>query len=127
MIVKCLKSSEVSKKQQESFGSRPSVQLTRRGRFVFRGLPVLTLLALLVLGALSFVSPFEAKAGQAEEIPAAQEITVKGGQTLWDIAYQAEPQADTRDVIERIMDLNDLNTTKIEAGQTILIPLVSSK
>lgn len=102
-------------------------KLTRRGRFIFRGLPLLTLLALIVLGALTFVSPFEAKAGDSEAQPAAVMVKVKSGENLWEIAYQAEPQADTRDVVDRIMDINDLESTKIEAGQTLIIPVISTK
>lgn len=116
-----------AKKQMMKAQKNKTWKLTRRGRFIFRGLPVLTLLALIVLGALTFVSPFEAKAGDSLDQPAAVSVKVKSGQTLWDIAYQAEPQADTRDVVDRIMDVNDLKSTKIEAGQTLLIPLVSAK
>lgn len=102
-------------------------QLTRRGRFIFRGLPVLTLLALTVLGGISVAISPEAKAGGGEVVPATQTITVKGGESLWDIARQVNPAEDPRDVVLQIMRINELSELGLDAGQELIVPLYSEK
>ena len=49
-------------------------------------------------------------------------VTVKAEQTLWDIAHEADPETDPRDTIVRIIKLNDLQNTKLQAGQRLEVP-----
>ena len=50
------------------------------------------------------------------------QIVVQPGQTLWSIAAQADPAADTRLVIQRIVTANSLTSENIAAGQRLWIP-----
>lgn len=101
-------------------------RLTRRGRLVFRGLPVLTLVALVVLGALTFVFPAQAKSSSHQpSTPASQMVTVYHGDSLWTIAQQVAPEQDSRDVVDRMMRINDLTSTQVQPGQVLEVPLYS--
>lgn len=86
-----------------------------------KGLPLLTLAALIVLGAISFFSP--AASASVENASVTRTIVVvKHGETLWDIAQTVDPQGDTRDTVVRIMELNSLTSTSVDAGQRLEIP-----
>ena len=50
------------------------------------------------------------------------QVVVQPGQTLWSIAAQADPAADTRLVIQRIVTANSLTSENITAGQRLWIP-----
>lgn len=103
---------------------RQKIRLTRRGRLVFRGLPLLTLLALVVLGALTFVIPGEAKSATFDPVaPVSQTVTVVHGDTLWSIAAEVAPGEDNRDVINRIMQINDLTSGQLVPGQVLEVPV----
>jgi LysM repeat protein len=49
-------------------------------------------------------------------------IVVQPGQTLWRIATRADPQADPRLVVQRIIAVNALRNGGIQAGQSLLVP-----
>ena len=85
------------------------------------GLPVLTLAALIVLGAISFFGP-AASASVENASVTRTVVVVKHGETLWDIAREVNPQGDTRDTVVRIMELNSLTSTSVDAGQRLEIP-----
>ena len=86
-----------------------------------KGLSLLTLAALIVLGAISFLSP--AASASVENASVTRTIVVvKHGETLWDIAQTVDPQGDTRDTVVRIMELNSLTSTSVDAGQRLEIP-----
>ena len=90
-------------------------------RGFLKGLPLLTLAALIVLGAISFFGP--AASASVENASATRTIVVvKHGETLWDIAQAVDPQGDTRDTVVRIMELNSLTSTSVDAGQRLEIP-----
>ncbi|OUM44432.1 hypothetical protein B8W73_03580 [Arthrobacter agilis] len=95
--------------------------LTRRGRLLLVGLPIaLGVAALILLGA--FLTS-QAKAG--ESAPASSstvEVSVAAGETLWDLAVQYAPERDPRDVVAEIVELNDLHTSLVRAGQSIAVP-----
>ena len=92
---------------------------TRRG--FLKGLPLLTLAALIVLGAISFFGP--AASASVENASATRTVVVvKHGETLWDIAQAVDPHGDTRDTVVRIMELNSLTSTSVDAGQRLEIP-----
>lgn len=97
-------------------------RLGRRGMLLL-GLPLLTLAALIVLGAITLLAPQGAQAGTSQQTTAVTKVvTVKAEQTLWDIAHEADPETDPRDTIVRIIKLNDLQNTKLQAGQRLEVP-----
>ena len=85
-------------------------------RGFLKGLPLLTLAALIVLGAISFFGP-AASASVENASVSRTVVVVKHGETLWDIAQAVDPQGDTRDTVVRIMELNSLTSTSVDAGQ----------
>lgn len=90
-------------------------------RGFLKGLPLLTLVALIVLGAISFFGP--AASASVENASATRTVVVvKHGETLWDIAQTVDPHGDTRDTVVRIMELNSLTSTSVDAGQRLEIP-----
>jgi hypothetical protein len=94
-----------------------AVRLTRRGR-------VVVLLLLLALGAvLSLaITSSGAASGTAQQVPV-QYVTVAPGDTLWSIAGEVAPDADPRDTLAEIIELNALGGSSIRAGQRIAVPL----
>ncbi|WP_298699363.1 LysM peptidoglycan-binding domain-containing protein [uncultured Rothia sp.] len=90
-------------------------------RGFLKGLPLLTLAALIVLGAISFFGP-AASASVENASMTRTVVVVKHGETLWDIAQAVDPQGDTRDTVVRIMELNSLTSTSVDAGQRLEIP-----
>lgn len=97
--------------------------LTRRGQVVF-GL----LVSALVLGVLSLVfaafAPEASAATNVEKIQT-QVLIVESGQTLWQIASELDPNADPRETIIRILDLNSLSDqAQIHTGQALLVPVI---
>lgn len=90
-------------------------------RGFLKGLPLLTLAALIVLGAISFFGP-AASASVENTSVTRTVVVVKHGETLWDIAQAVDPQGDTRDTVVRIMELNSLTSTSVDAGQRLEIP-----
>ncbi|WP_303988051.1 LysM peptidoglycan-binding domain-containing protein [Rothia mucilaginosa] len=90
-------------------------------RGFLKGLPLLTLAALIVLGAISFFGP-AASASVENASVTRTVVVVKHGETLWDIAREVNPQGDTRDTVVRIMELNSLTSTSVDAGQRLEIP-----
>jgi LysM repeat protein len=53
---------------------------------------------------------------------ATSQVVVQPGQTLWSIALQADPSADTRLVVQRIVALNSLTGENLTAGQHLWVP-----
>ena len=90
-------------------------------RGFLKGLPLLTLAALIVLGAISFFGP-AASASVENASVTRTVVVVKHGETLWDIAQAVDPHGDTRDTVVRIMELNSLTSTSVDTGQRLEIP-----
>jgi len=49
-------------------------------------------------------------------------IVVQPGESLWTIAARADPTADSRSVIQQIIDLNALGGTSIQPGERLWVP-----
>jgi hypothetical protein len=97
------------------------LRLTRRGRVVVAGLAVLlvSVLSLLAAGAAqatSHASPLSA-AGHG-----LGQVVVRPGQSLWSVAESADPDADTRLVIQQILELNPLHGDTVFAGERLWVP-----
>jgi LysM domain len=98
-----------------------SLRLTRRGRVVAAALA-----ALLITG-LSLVAAVSAEATSHPAPPSAVrqslvQVVVRPGQSLWSVAESADPAADTRLVVQRIIDLNGLTSDAIQPGQQLWVP-----
>lgn len=101
--------------------ANPPLRLTRRGRIV------VAVAAALVLAALSLVIASAAQATNHPVSPRAgqqgvAQITVRPGQTLWSVAENADPGADTRVVIQQITELNGLTGSVVYAGERLWVP-----
>ena len=97
------------------------LRLTRRGRVV------VAVAAALLLAALSLVIAASAQATN-HPLPSrgAQQhltqVTVRPGQSLWSVAENTDPGADTRAVIQQIVELNGLTANVVFAGQRLWVP-----
>ena len=101
----------------------PPLRLTRRGKIVLIGIPLVLLAALLLSLAGFFNSP--AKASDAPEdltVTPAVTVTVQPGESLWAIAGSVAPERDARDVVADIVQLNNLTAGAVLPGQQLYVP-----
>ena len=91
------------------------VRLTRRGRLVV----VLVLLVVLVIGFSIGVSSQAAGPSRPHHVPT---VTVKPGETLWQVAVRVAPGADPRLVVDELVHANHLPSASVVAGQQLLVP-----
>lgn len=95
-----------------------AVRLTRRGRVV-AGVAAVAAAVTLGLGLTTAVGPE----------PAPNETTrmhvVQPGETLWAIAQGTSVDAPVGEVVDRIEELNDLDTALLEPGQRLRVPTAS--
>ena len=116
------RSQQVRAQQARAAQTRPAstgeLRLTRRGRVV-----VMALALLVVLG----LGLFWASGSVATEEPGTPEPTrvvmVGSGETLWDIAAGIADDGDVRGMVDRIEELNALDTGMVTAGQRLRVPL----
>ena len=97
----------------------PRLRITRRGRLVLGALlagPVAVALAI------SAFSGSPAQAGSTASTASFEYITVASGETLWDLAGWIAPEADPRDVVNALTELNQLGSTAVQPGQRLAIP-----
>jgi LysM domain len=100
------------------------IRLTRRGRCIAA---VLAVSAALVAAAVTWLGSGGAAEAAGDGRPGSgyqgmHQVVVRPGQTLWGIAYKAEPQADPFQVMQQIIDANALAGTTIRAGQVLWVP-----
>ena len=86
---------------------------------------VLALVLLAFLAVSLIRTSTQAGAGTESAGSATRTVTVHPGETLWQIALQVAPKDDPRDTIDRIRDLNSLDTTVVQAGQRLIVPAAS--
>jgi hypothetical protein len=97
------------------------LRLTRRGRVV------VAVAAALLLAVLSLVIAASAQATN-HPLPSRMaqqhltQVTVRPGQSLWSVAENADPGADTRAVVQQIVELNGLTGDVVFAGQRLWVP-----
>jgi hypothetical protein len=93
------------------------LRLTRRGRVV------VAVLAALVAGVFCLIA---ASTAQATNHGAASggtaKVTVRPGQSLWSVAESADPNQDTRLVVQQITELNGLTSQVVYAGEQLWVP-----
>lgn len=101
--------------------TRPGARMYRRRRLavVAAALSLLLLPALVMVAAVASttVHPETAPASAPAVAPAASVYVVQPGDTLWSIAHQVEPQADPRDVVDRLVELN--GSGALQPGQRL--------
>ncbi|MBO0908366.1 LysM peptidoglycan-binding domain-containing protein [Arthrobacter sunyaminii] len=99
-----------------------SLHLTRRGRLVFIGLPLMlaAAAALIVLGF--FTAPAMASSG-GPDVTRTVQVSVAAGESLWGLAQEFAPERDPRDVMEDIMELNNLTESRLIVGAQLYIPV----
>jgi len=99
--------------------TRLPLRLTRRGRLAMF---VSTVLMLVVLGVI-LGSTTVATDDPGVPVPATM-VTVKPGQTLWDLAAKANPTGDIQVTVDDIIKLNSMASGgRLQAGDSIAIPL----
>lgn len=94
------------------------IRLTRRGR------RVVAILALIPI-AITFllIGTRGAVASDGSTAATTQAIVVQPGQSLWDVAVTIDPEADPRETIWVIQQLNDMKTSEVLAGQELIVPI----
>jgi len=110
-----------------AYGYAPSVQprlrLTQRGRAV-----LLTVAATpLVIAALVFSLNGGGASATLENSADFAYVTVEAGQSLWQLAVELAPESDPRDVIANLVQLNQLDSADVYAGQELAIPAQYSR
>lgn len=99
------------------------LRLTRRGRFVFFGLPLILLAALLLSLAGFLTAPAKAADSPASlATTPTVTVTVQPGESLWTIAGTVDPKRDPRDVVAEMVQLNNLDAAPVLPGQQLFVP-----
>jgi LysM repeat protein len=112
-----------SRPQGAQPGRPPRLRLTRRGRIVLIGLPLVLLAALLLSLTGLLNSPAKAAdTASGLSVTKTVSVTVQPGESLWAIAGAVDPTRDPRDVIADIVQLNDLEMGKVMPGQQLFVP-----
>ncbi len=113
----------VQRKPASGHRSQAPLRLTRRGKVVLIGIPLVLLAALLLSLAGFFNSPAKASDSTADlTVTPTVTVTVQPGESLWGIASDLAPERDARDVVADIVQLNNLSAGKILPGQQLYIP-----
>ena len=98
----------------DELASAPAIRLTRAGRLCATAVVAVTLAAV----AITLFS------GGASATVIDHSTTVRAGQTLSEIAARQLPKLAVNDAVARIEVVNDLTSSQVHAGQTLLIPAV---
>ncbi|MGB0971139.1 MAG: LysM peptidoglycan-binding domain-containing protein [Mycobacterium sp.] len=90
--------------------------------------PATTVVLALIAGAitlwLGLVAQFGGVVGSEAEIHSRLAVVqVQAGESLQQVAQRVAPDAPVGDVIERIRELNELETVALNAGQTLIAPV----
>jgi hypothetical protein len=99
------------------------LRLTRRGRFVLFGVPLILLTAL-ILSFSGFLNAPAKAADSADQLSLTPTVTVtvQPGESLWAIAGSVAPDRDPRDVVADIVQLNNLDAARVMPGQQLFVP-----
>jgi LysM repeat protein len=103
--------------------SLPPLRLTRRGKIVLIGIPLMLVAALLLSLAGFLTAPAKAADTAADlALTPTVSVTVQSGESLWAIAGTVAPERDTRDVVADIVQLNNLSSGAVVPGQQLFVP-----
>jgi len=97
------------------------LRLTRRGRVV------IAVASAILVAAVSLIAAGAVQATSQSLPPrVAQQnlsrVIVRPGQSLWSVAESADPHADTRLVVQQIIELNGLTGDAVTPGQQLWVP-----
>lgn len=96
----------------------------RRRPITPAGTVVLALIAGAITLWLGLVAQFGGVVGSEVEMPARLAvIQVQAGESLAQVAQRVAPDAPVGDVVERIRELNELESVALDAGQTLIAPI----
>ncbi len=101
------------------------LRITRRGRAVLTTLAAIPLVGGAIFLAISGSALTGSDVAYASTSASTVEfdyVTVQAGQSLWMLAEDLAPSADTRDVMADLVNLNQLSTEDVEPGQRLAIP-----
>lgn len=98
---------------------RSQVRLTRRGR-----LAVFVLALAFVLVAAIFLGTRSTATGESGPEVQTEVVMVGQGETLWSIASEIAEDGQVRDMVDRIEQLNALDSSMLYAGQELHVPVV---
>ncbi|WP_431239727.1 LysM peptidoglycan-binding domain-containing protein [Mycolicibacterium aichiense] len=107
----------------EARGSRSPGHRTRR--------PVSTAVTIALAGVAALITLWLGMVGHFSATPAATEqmpdqlavVQVQAGETLQQLAGRVAPDAPAGQVVQRIRDLNKLESASLDAGQTLIAPI----
>jgi LysM domain len=97
----------------------PRLRITQRGRSLLMAVIVAPLVVAAAMFALNGGDATASSKGSDVDF---QYVTVASGETLWQLAGQLAPTADPREVIDQIVQLNQLDSPDVFAGQELAIP-----
>ena len=101
----------------------PRLRLTRRGRVV---LGVLSTLFLLLVVLFSGRLSADAGTSMSDQGRATGVVVVQAGESLWQIAQAIAPDADPRETVTLIRELNALGEAAVVPGQSIVVPVTGA-
>lgn len=96
----------------------PPVRLTRRGRVT-----VVAVVLAALCGAGSLAGHAAASAGGTTHV---HQVTVRAGETLWELANRIAPHADPRVVVAQLQQVNHISGGTVAAGQRLVVSGVSA-
>ena len=96
--------------------AEPPLRLTRRGRAVVLGLLVV------IASVASAVLFTTASRASGDPVTPPPTITVRSGDTLWDIAAAASSRGDGWARVDEIRRLNHLGSGDLQPGQILVLP-----
>ncbi len=99
--------------------AKPRLRITARGRSVVATL-IATPFALAVM--LFSINGGAATASLDGATTSFEYVTVDAGESLWQLAESIAPTVDPRDVIAQIVQLNQLASSEVYAGQELALP-----
>lgn len=99
-----------------------SSRLTRRGRLVLVFVVAAMIYALVSLGQVAASAGHAGDAGDTGSVPVNTTWVVQPGETLWAIAERVDAESDPRETVARIVAMNDLPSSSVQAGQELQIP-----
>ncbi|MDA8370562.1 MAG: LysM peptidoglycan-binding domain-containing protein [Nocardiopsaceae bacterium] len=101
-------------------------RLTRRGRVVLISVASAAVTAVLSLLFLTAAAAGASASGAPTESlllrPESTTVTVRDGDTLWEIAERVRPDADPRRTVHEIVRINELTDPELTPGQELTLP-----
>ncbi|GAA4471717.1 hypothetical protein GCM10023190_01240 [Enteractinococcus fodinae] len=98
------------------------LHLTPKGKLVLTGLVLMLVVACMLLASARPAVP-PAMAAEGIQPDTYQQILIQPGDTLWDISSRIAQESDHTAVMEHIVAYNDLESSELQVGQTLFVPV----